>query len=53
MLQYLNLSNKIVVFERNNKGDYFEEEATKENYLLACELCKKLFLGEKYERNRV
>ena len=46
MLQYLNLSNKISVFERNNKGDYFEKKATKENYLEACEICRKLWLGE-------
>lgn len=46
MLQYQNISQKIAVYDRNNKGDYFLMEATKENYIEACKLCKKIFLGE-------
>lgn len=46
MLQYQPISKKIAVYERNNRGDYYLEEATKENYLQACEICRKLFLGE-------
>lgn len=45
MLQYQNISNKIVVYERNNKGLCFLEETTKKNYIKACEVCRKLFLG--------
>ena len=46
MLQYQNISKKIALYERNNKGDYYLSDATKENYTEACRLCKKLFLGE-------
>ena len=46
MLQYQNISKKIALYERNNKGDYYLKEATKENYLEACKMAKKLFLGE-------
>ena len=46
MLQYQNISKKIALYERNNKGDYYLSEATKENYIEACRIAKKLFLGE-------
>ena len=43
------IRNKICL-DFSNDGEYYikdlQWEATKENYLQACELCRKLFLGE-------
>lgn len=39
--------SRITVYDKNGKESIDEEwEATKENYIEACKLCKKLFLGE-------
>lgn len=46
MLQYQPVSKKIAVYDMNNRGDYYLQDATKENYIKACDLCVKLFKGE-------
>lgn len=47
MLQYQPVSKKIALYDRNNKGDYFLEDATEENYYKALDECVKLWKGEK------
>ena len=40
---------KIIVFDHDCNYEYFNQKATKENYIKACRIAKRFFLGENNE----